>query len=120
MGNLLSTNAGVICPHNGQVSFSPIDQPSAQSISTRVRVLGQPVILAGGSLPVVGCSFFLQFGLERVPSPCVRVRFNGAARVTSQGRAVVLDDSGGTCSNAQGTEQGFSVVTATQPRVRGL
>ena len=120
MGSLVNTGTPATCPHNGQVQFTPVDQPSALSVSTRVRVIGQPIILADGSLPIAGCSFTLAFGVQIVPSPCVRVRFNGAGRVRSQGRPVVLADSGGTCSNMQGADQGPCTVAVSQVRVRGL
>ena len=103
-GFVFHTGATATCPHGGGIQTIPS--------SPRVTVSGQPVATLASQSIVAGCASFA--------SPCVRVQWlTGATRVRVNGVAVLLGDSSGICSGANGTPQGGPTILATQPRVQG-
>jgi hypothetical protein len=105
-GYLLHLGAGVLCAHGGQA------QPAA--IAARVRVSGQPIVTQTASYIVAGCPFTTPAG---TPQPCVTAQWiSAAARVTSMGQPVLLQDSHSLCV----PNETPLAVAMTQLRVRGL
>lgn len=86
-GFILHQGASVLCTHGGQA------QPT--SVSPRVTVSGQPIVLQASPHTVAGCPFTTPGG---TPQPCITANWiNGATRVTSNGLPVLLQDSQATC-----------------------
>jgi hypothetical protein len=109
-GNLLHTQATIICPHGGRASPIP-----AQS---RVTVGGDPVDALSDQYTVTGCPFTLPNGK---PQPCVTVRWvTPSARVTVGGAQALDQGSVGICQSAEQIPQGPPTVSVVQQRVRGL
>ncbi|HSI69373.1 MAG TPA: PAAR-like protein [Gillisia sp.] len=101
---LLHQGATVLCSHGGQA------QPV--TVSPRVTVSGQAVVLQPNPHTVIGCPF----NVSGSPSPCVTANWiTGAMRVTSNGMPLLLMDSQAIC-----TPNGTPVtIVSTQTRVTG-
>lgn len=103
-GFVLHSGASVLCAHGGQAQ--------ATSPSTRVRVVGQPIVTVAAPHSVSGCPF----NVGGSPMPCVTASWvMGATRVRSQGAPVLLQDSQAVCA-PNGTPVN---IVATQTRVKG-
>jgi hypothetical protein len=104
-GFLLHAGATVTCAHAGQA------QPTATN--PRVLVSGQPTVVQSSQYSVSACPF----NRGGSPSPCVNAQWTVAAtRVTSNGQALLLQDSQAVCA-PNGTKL---TVVAAQGRVRGM
>ncbi len=106
-GLLLHSGAVVTCMHGGlatPVAFSP-----------RVTVSAQPIVTMADTYAIAGCTFPAMTGGTQ--PPCATAQWTtAAARVTSMGQPVLLQDSVATCIPT-GTPLLISVI---QPRVSGM
>lgn len=103
-GFLLHVGATVVCAHGGQAQ--------AAAPNPRVLVGGQPTVTQSGPYVVAGCAFAPPAG----NGPCVTAQWvTAAARVTSNGRPLLLQDSQSVCAPT-GTPL---TVVVTQMRVKG-
>lgn len=98
------------CPHGGRVAHVPAQ--------VRVLVHGSPALVAADVGTVAGCAFTLP---SSTPSPCLTVRWSGAAtRVSTLAGPLVAATSTGTCASAAQAPQGPAVVPPPPPRVQVL
>lgn len=108
MSFLLHMGATVLCSHGGQ--------GSPTSVSSRVRVDGQPAAKISTSWTVAGCPFTTP---EPAPKPCVTIQFTTpAGRVRIEGEPAVLSTASGICTGPLGV-QGAPNVVQQQMRVKG-
>ena len=108
-GFIYHVGAQAVCPHGGQVTATA---------SSRVTVSGQPVATVPDSGVVAGCPFQVPVPAGTKPQPCVRVQWAvGAARVTADGRPVLIQSSTGVCQSVEQIPQGPPTVVMTQTRV---
>ncbi|MDQ0911919.1 hypothetical protein [Streptomyces canus] len=106
-GSLLDAGAVIGCPHGGRVT-------AATTPSGGVRAGGAVVATAAHAYVVTGCPHTV----DRVPSPCVAVRWAaGSSGVTVGGEPVLLDTSAAQCLTAAFVPQGPPVVQAAQRKV---
>lgn len=104
-GFILHQGAAVICAHGGQA------QPV--SVSPRVTVSAQPIVLQPNPHTITGCPF----NVSGSPSPCITASWTTAAtRVTSNGMPVLMMDSQAVCA-PNGTP--VTIIT-TQTRVTAI
>lgn len=107
MGDLLTANATMMCPHGGQVTPVP---------SLSVTHGGEPILVNTDSFPIAGCLFN-----PVVPRPCIQVNWvTTALRSTAGGSAPLTTDSVGLCVAADQSVQGPVLIVATQIRAQGL
>ena len=107
MGALLTSGSTLSCPHGGTVVAVPS--------GSRVRVAGNPIVVATDTFTVAGCPF-----APTAPHPCVRVQWQLTdLRSTVGGAATLAADSIGFCVAADGAVQGTVLVQATQAKVQG-
>ncbi|HEX8558114.1 MAG TPA: hypothetical protein VF668_08440 [Pyrinomonadaceae bacterium] len=103
-GFLLHVGATVTCAHGGQAQ--------ATAPNTRVLVGGQPTVTQAAPYTVAGCAFAPPAG----NGPCVTAQWvTAAARVTSNGQPLLLQDSQAVCAPT-GTPLTVAVI---QTRVKG-
>ncbi|MET9833106.1 hypothetical protein ABZ078_28270 [Streptomyces sp. NPDC006385] len=106
-GSLLDADAVIGCPHGGRVT-------AATTPSGGVRAGGAAIATAAHSYVVTGCPHTV----DRVPSPCVTVRWTAdGTGVTVDGAPVLLDTSAAECFSAALVPQGPPVVQAAQRKV---
>ncbi|MYS89088.1 MULTISPECIES: hypothetical protein [Streptomyces] len=106
-GSLLDTAAVIGCPHGGRVT-------AATPPAGGVRVAGAAVATTAHSYVVTGCPHTV----DRVPVPCVTVRWTaGSSGITVDGAPVLLDVSAAQCFTAAFVPQGPPVVQGTQRKV---
>jgi len=104
-GFLLHAGATVMCAHAGQATPT--------TVSPRVTVSGQPIVMQPAPYAITGCPFSTTAG----PLPCVTAQWTTAAtRITSNGMPVLLLDSQAICT-PNGTPL---LITVTQTRVTGI
>ena len=105
-GPILHAGAIIQCMHGGML------QPTMPN--PRVKVSGQPIVMQAAPFTIAGCTF------PPPPAgngPCVTAQFVvGAIRVKANGIPVLLQDSTAVCAP---TGTGI-LITATQPRVKGM
>ncbi|MFI8071124.1 hypothetical protein ACIF85_20350 [Streptomyces sp. NPDC086033] len=105
-GSLLDAGAAIGCPHGGRVA--------ATTPSSGVRAGGSVVATAAHTYVVTGCPHTV----DRLPSPCVSVRWTAdGSGVTVDGEPVLLDTSAAQCLTAAFLPQGPPVVQAAQRKV---
>ena len=105
-GFVLHQGAVVQCVHAGQA------QPTA--VNPRVTVSAQPIVTMINTYAIAGCTFPT---MAPGSPPCATAQWTtAAARVTSLGQPVLLQDSQATCVPT-GTPL---VVMVTQPRVTAM
>ena len=105
-GFILHAGAAVQCVHAG------LAQPVA--FSPRVTVSGNPIVTLANSYSIAGCTFP---AVTAGAPPCVTAQWvTSAARVTSLGQPVLLQDSQAVCAPT-GTPL---LIIATQPRVSAM
>jgi hypothetical protein len=98
--------------HNGAVVICGHGAPAQPMItSPRVKVSGQPIVTQSGTYSVSGCTFDAAHSMMCVSGQWIM----GAARVTSLGEPVILQNSVSMCA-PNGTPMN---VISTQIRVRG-
>ena len=106
-GSLLDAGAVIGCPHGGRVT-------AATTQSGGVRAQGAAVATAAHTYVVTGCPHTV----DRVPSPCVAVRWTAhAGGITVDGVPVLLDTSAAQCLTAAFVPQGPPIVQAAQRKV---
>ncbi|MBG0856542.1 hypothetical protein I2W78_32965 [Streptomyces spinoverrucosus] len=106
-GGLLGAAAVISCPHGGRAT-------AATTPDGTVFIDGSPVATAAHSYVVTGCPHTV----DRVPMPCVAVRWTGSdTGVTVDGAPVLLDTSTAQCFTAALVPQGPPVVQAVQRKV---
>ena len=105
-GNLVNGGYAISCPHGGRVV--PTSAPSSG-----VRIDGLPVPTASDVFTVSGC----RHTIDRVPHPCVTVRWTPARDgVLIDGAPVLLDSTSALCFSAALVPQGPPRVTAATTR----
>lgn len=98
-GVLIGGDAVISCPHGGRAT--------AAQQSAAVLVNGSPVVTAAHTFTVTGCPHTV----DRVPTPCVTVRWTAdGTGVTVDGQPVLLDTSAAQCFSAARLPQGPPVV----------
>ncbi|WP_328429410.1 hypothetical protein [Streptomyces sp. NBC_00443] len=103
-GTLLDAGAVIGCPHGGRVA-------PATTSSGGVRLAGAAAATAAHSYVVTGCPHTV----NRVPSPCVTVRWTAdGSGITVDGAPVLLDTSAAQCFSAAFVPQGPPVVQVAQ------
>ncbi|GGW64542.1 hypothetical protein [Streptomyces caelestis] len=106
-GSLLDADAVIGCPHGGRVT-------AATTPSGGVRASGAAIATAAHSYVVTGCPHTV----DRVPTPCVTVRWAAdGTGITVDGAPVLLDISAAECFTAAFVPQGPPVVQAAQRKV---
>lgn len=106
-GTLLDAGAVIGCPHGGRVA-------PATTSSGGVRLAGAAAATAAHSYVVTGCPHTV----NRVPSPCVTVRWTAdGSGITVDGAPVLLDTSAAQCFSAAFVPQGPPVVQVAQRKV---
>jgi hypothetical protein len=101
MGEMLTTNSTILCPHGGKAVLV--------TSNTKVFSRGAPVLLETDVHPVAGCPFTL--GPKY--SPCIRITWKaGQTDTLADGVPVLCVTSIGTCYNAEGAPQGIAVIVA--------
>lgn len=104
-GNLVNSGSAISCPHGGRVA--PASVPSSG-----VRIDGLPVPTATDVFTVSGCRHMI----DRVPHPCVTVRWTpDRDSVLIDGAPVLLHSTSALCFSAALVPQGPPVV-GTAPR----
>ena len=108
MGQFLTTESVMMCPHGGQVQ--PI------SSNTRVQAAGDFVLRSSDTFLIVGCPFVL--GIP--PHPCMQVQWvQPDTQSQVMGDFTLSEDSLGLCVAADLAVQGTVLIIFTQPRVSG-
>jgi hypothetical protein len=108
MGQLLTTESVLMCPHGGSVTI----------VSTNMATMadGAPVVRSSDTFIVAGCPFVVGV----VPMPCVSVQWILASLAsTVMGDSVLTMDSVGLCLGASMAPQGPVVIVDTQVPVSG-
>ncbi|MET9394037.1 hypothetical protein ABZY20_27125 [Streptomyces sp. NPDC006624] len=106
-GSPLDASTVIGCPHGGRVT--PAAPPAGG-----LRIAGAAVATAAHGHVVTGCPHTV----DRVPSPCVTVRWTAPATgITVDGSPVLLDTSAAQCLSAALIPQGPPVVQAAQRKV---
>lgn len=109
MGTFLTASATLLCPHGGTVSPVPG--------STKVRIGGEPVVLAGDTFPIGGCAF----NVAGAPHPCLTVQWVVPAnRSTMVQDRPLTTESVGLCKAGDQAVQGPVQIVSTQTAVSGL
>ena len=105
-GYLLHVGAVVQCAHGGQA------QPTFAN--TRVKVMGQPIVIQEAPYVIAGCAFPPP---PVANGPCATAQWAfGALRITANGMPVLLTDSQAICTPT-GTPL---LISTTQVRVKGM
>jgi hypothetical protein len=109
---LVHVGATAVCPHGGQITFSPVG-PSAH----QVLVGGFPVITLGDLGTVTACAFTVP---GPGPQPCLTVQwFTPATRILVNGRPPLLMTSSGQCQGPTQAPQGPPTIVSAQTRCVG-
>jgi len=108
MGNFLTTESTMTCPHGGQVT--------AISSNVQVQAGDAYVLRATDTFTIAGCSFSVP-GIG--PSPCLQVQWITEAEENSVGGNVLTEDSQAMCIGALGV-QGMLLVDSTQTDAGGV
>ena len=104
--SIVQKSAMCVCDHQGTA------QPMVTS--PRVKVGGEPIVLAPATYTVAGCPFSNVTG----PIPCVTILFpQGAVRVKSMGQPVLLATATGIAAGPLPV-QGSGALRAVQTRVQ--
>lgn len=83
--------------------------------NTKVMAAGAPVLVESDVHTIAGCPFMI----GNTPSPCVQVAWSaGAAKVSVNGTAVLVQSSVGQCKAGTGAVQGVAVIASTQTQVQ--
>lgn len=108
-GFVMHVNAGMMCPHGGQVT--------SITSNTRVKVSGQPVVVQNDTFTISGCPFVVGTKAQ----PCVTVKWLvPAMRVKVGGFRVILKESTGLCQSIEQIPQGPPNVISVQSKVKGV
>lgn len=109
MGEFLTTQSVMACPHGGQVQ--------ASTSNSRTKADGAFVLRSSDTFTISGCPFTLPTGS---PHPCVSVKW---AVTTTRNKVVsnpvLAKDSMGLCLAGDNVPQGPVQVQQAQTRVKG-
>ncbi len=106
-GYVLTSSSTVQCTHGGSASVSPSN--------TKVMADNAPILVESDVHMVAGCPFMI----GNTPSPCVQIAWSaGAAKVTVNGTAVLVQSSVGQCKAGTGAVQGVAMIVNTQTKVQ--
>jgi hypothetical protein len=109
MGQFLTTESVMMCPHGGSVT--------AITTNTATQAVGAYVVRSTDTFIVAGCAFTLP---PAVPSPCVTVQWiTSSLANTVMGDNVLTMDSQGLCLAATQAPQGPVMIVDTQVPVSG-
>ncbi len=110
MGDYLTANSALMCPHGGMVSPIPAN--------STITLGGEPIVLASDTFPIAACTFATP---ATGPHPCVLVQWIVTAlRGAADGAQPLTTDSTGLCVAADAAVQGPVMIQTTQPKVSGL
>jgi hypothetical protein len=110
MGDYLTANSTLMCPHGGTVSPIPAN--------SKISLGGAQIVVASDTFPIAACAFTIP-GVG--PHPCTQVQWVVTAlRGAADGDAPLTTDSVGLCVAADGAVQGPVLIQDTQPKVSGL
>jgi hypothetical protein len=105
-GYVLTTGSTVQCTHGGAATAVPSN--------TSVMADGAPILVESDVHMVAGCPFMM----GTVASPCIQIAWSaGAAKVSVNGTAVLVQSSIGQCKAATGAVQGVAIIANTQSKV---
>lgn len=108
MGQLLTIESTLMCPHGGTVT--------AITTNTATKAGGAYVVRSSDTFIVAGCPFVIAL----VPSPCITVQWiTWALASTVMGENVLTTESQGLCLAATMAPQGPVMVVDTQLPVSG-
>jgi hypothetical protein len=103
MGQILTVNDVIMCPHGGTVTLS-----SSQS---RASAGGGLILRPGDTFTVTGCALTIPSG----PHPCVVVEWqNPSAKAKAGGTGVLTTSSIGICKAGDQAPQGTALIQKTQ------
>ena len=106
-GYVLTSASTIQCTHGGSASVTPSN--------TKVMADGSPILVESDIHTVAGCSFMI----GNTPSPCVQIAWSaGAAKVSVNGTAVLVQSSVGQCKAGTGAVQGVAIIANTQSKVQ--
>jgi hypothetical protein len=106
--SILDLGCTIQCPHGGQATVT--------TSNTRVKVGGNPALLATDVMTIAGCTFTV----GPSPVPCVTIQWSTPALATAvSGTAVLLETSVGACLNAASAPQGLATINGIQTDVSG-
>lgn len=110
MGQTLTSNATMMCPHGGTIT----------GVATNVRATadgGQP-LHPTDTYTISGCPFQIPAAPSPIPSPCIQVVWAVSdLRVRSGQMPTLSTDSTGICIGATGLPQGTVSIVPGQFRV---
>jgi hypothetical protein len=107
MGNFLTTDAVMMCPHGGQATIA--------STNTRVLADGAPILRSSDSFVIAGCTL----NISGSPHPCVTIKWSSTAERSTIGDPTLTTDCIGLCQAADEAIQGFVKINSTQTVVSG-
>ena len=107
-GQLLTTQATLMCPHGGSVSI----------VSSNSKAnAGAALALANDTFTIAGCTFQVPAGASTVPHPCVKVQwFLTNSKTMVNNTPTLSTGSKGLCLAADQAPQGAVVIVQTQAR----
>jgi hypothetical protein len=107
MGNFLTTDSVMMCPHGGQVTPT--------STNTRVSAGGAPMLRSSDSFVIAGCTL----NVSGAPHPCATIKWMTTAERSTVGDPTLTTDSIGLCQAADEAIQGPVKINSTQTAVSG-
>ena len=107
MGDFLTTETVMMCPHGGQVTIA--------STNTRVSADGAPMVRSSDSFVIAGCTL----NVSGAPHPCVTIKWITTAERSTIGDPTLTTDSIGFCQAADEAIQGPVKIDSTQTAVSG-
>jgi hypothetical protein len=107
MGDFLTTETVMMCPHGGSV------QPA--STNTRVSADGAPMLRSSDSFAIAGCTL----NVSGAPHPCVTIKWVTTAERSTVGDPTLTTHSIGLCQAADEAIQGPVKIISTQTAVSG-
>ncbi len=111
MGNLLTVNSVMACPHGGIVQ--------AVTSNARAQANSGYILLMSDTFTISGCPFQVPAGPTTKPQPCVKVQWTNSALRVKVSDPVLTDSCVGICQSVEGIPQGSVQITFTQPLVSG-
>jgi len=106
-GFVLTSASTILCTHGGSASVVPSN--------TKTLADGAPILVESDIHRVAGCPFMI----GPAPSPCVQIAWSaGAAKVSVDGTAVLVQSSIGQCKAGTGAVQGVAIIADTQSKVQ--
>jgi hypothetical protein len=107
MGDFLTTETIMTCPHGGQVKIA--------STNTRVSADGAPMLRSSDSFVIAGCTL----NVSGAPHPCVTIKWSTTAERSTIGDPTLTTDCIGLCQAADEAIQGLVKIGSNQTAVSG-